>query len=375
MSDQNPSHQPTGEKSSLASGTRLGAVVVVLLVVAGGAYYINQATLPQSPRDEIYQASGMDSPVQNRLHERFADADKDLVADPPADKAKLIDPEVIRFSYVAHPRAEAEAKRWQAFVEALGKAVGKKAEYLVLTSSEKQLEALKDRQLHVTGLNTGAVPVGVNAAGFVPVCSPGDDQGRSSYKMQIIVPSSSDITEPADLKDHTIALTHHKSNAGYKAPLVLLQSDFGLKPGHDYDFTCSRSYANSMEGVVAGRFEAAAIASDLLAAAIQKGRIKLDKIRVIYESEPFPKACLGYVNNLRPELAGKIKDFLLAYNWENTPLQAEFAPDGATKFVPVSYKDDWSLVRRIDDALGIKHVIGNNPTPAVDAKAGVGGKM
>jgi len=34
-----------------------------------------------------------------------------------------------------------------------------------------------------------------------------------------------------------------------------------------------------------------------------------------------------------------------------TDLEAEFGPDAA-QFVPVSYKDDFAVVRRIDDTLG-----------------------
>jgi phosphonate transport system substrate-binding protein len=331
--------------------------VVLLLALAAGVYFVNQATLPEPRNEKMLLLTGLGRAVRNRLHERYTDVNKDLVADPPAIPTELSDPDVIRFCYVAAEGEKSPAPKWKHFMDHLAKKTGKRVEYLHLKSTMEQLIALKSGRLHVTGLNTGNVPIAVNAAGFVPVCSPGSKDGESTYKMQIIVPTSSLMKGPLDLKGKTLVLTHPRSNSGYRAPLVILRSDFGLEPGSDYDFDFSRSHANSIKGVAEGRYEAAAIASDLLRAAIAKGEVQRDKVRVIYESEPFPQASIGHVHNLRPELAKAIKEALLSYTWQKTPLAAEFAADGATQFVAVSYKDDWALVRRIDDAIGFRHEI------------------
>jgi phosphonate transport system substrate-binding protein len=72
-------------------------------------------------------------------------------------------------------------------------------------------------------------------------------------------------------------------------------------------------------------------------------------IRVIKESESFPPAALGYAYNLSPDLAAEIKAALLQFTWSGTGLEKQF-PD-ASRFVPISYKTDFELIRRIDDSV------------------------
>ena len=40
---------------------------------------------------------------------------------------------------------------------------------------------------------------------------------------------------------------------------------------------------------------------------------------------------------------------MLSFDMKGTSLEADFGSDGATKFVPVNYKNDWALIRRIDE--------------------------
>ena len=61
---------------------------------------------------------------------------------------------------------------------------------------------------------------------------------------------------------------------------------------------------------------------------------------------------LGCLYNLQPEMAEKIKESFSGFAWQGTALEKEFAEGGQTAFVPLNYKDDFSLVRRIDDAMG-----------------------
>jgi phosphonate transport system substrate-binding protein len=79
--------------------------------------------------------------------------------------------------------------------------------------------------------------------------------------------------------------------------------------------------------------------------------VPADAVRVIYTSERFPPAALGHAHDLVPELTEAIRTTLLEFEWAGTGLEAALGSD-ATKFVPVSYKDDFAIVRRIDDTYG-----------------------
>ena len=128
-------------------------------------------------------------------------------------------------------------------------------------------------------------------------------------------------------------------------------------PGRDYAIRYSLGHDQSIKGIAEKKYQAAAVANDVLKRAINNGTIKPDQFRSIYKSERFPSAGFGYVYNLKPELAAKVRDALLKFDWKGTSVEKEFAPSGQTKFVPVTYKDDWSLIRRIDDQIGYVHQV------------------
>jgi phosphonate transport system substrate-binding protein len=302
----------------------------------------------------VLRTVGLASPVSNRLDERYTDGDGDLVADPPAEAAQLLDPDPLVFSYIAVEDPTHYRDAFKEFMEHLGKVTGKRVEYLMATSTDEQLVALRDGKLHVTGVNTGSVPMAVNVAGFVPVAKLAGDAG-AAYQMEIIVPAGSPIQNPAQLSGRELALTEAGSNSGFKAPLVLLQSYHSLTPGRDFGIRYSGGHIESIRGIAAKQYEAAAVANDMLSRAVSAGEIQPNQFRSIFKSESFPTAGFGYSHALKPELAQKVRDALSTFAWKGTGVEREFASAQYNKLIPVSYKDDWALVRRIDDAIGSAH--------------------
>ena len=344
------------------SMTRVTIMLVPLLIIVGaGAYFYStefdpEVTSTNRRIEEVVQSTfGLGTPTQNTLGGGFTDADDDLVADPPSDESQWLDPDPIYFSYVASEDSEGYERLWQSFADFLAERTGRKVEYVKIASINDQLLALHERRLHVTGLNTGAVPLAVNAHGFIPVCTYGADDGSFGYRMKIIVAESSLIRSVEDLRGRNMAFTHMSSNSGFRAPLVALMNDYGLMPETDYTWAFSGSHGASIRGLMGGQYDAAAVASDMLERAVASGEIDIGETRSIYESERFPPAALGYVHDLKPELAASIRQALLDFRFADTPLAEEFASANGTRFVPISYKDDWALIRRIQDATGVHH--------------------
>lgn len=302
----------------------------------------------------VLHTVGLATPVTNQLDPRFTDADGDLVADVPTDPAKLIDPDVLVFSYVAVEDPSRYREAFKEFMDHLAKVTGKRVEYLMATSTDEQLIALRDGKLHVTGINTGSVPLAVNVAGFVPVAKLAGEAG-AAYQMEIIVPPDSTIQTPDELRGEELALTEAGSNSGFKAPLVLLQSHHSLVPGRDFGIRYSGGHVESIKGIAAKQYAAAAVANDMLSRAIAAGDVQPDQYRSIFKSESFPTAGFGYVCTLKPELAAKVRDALSSFSWQGTGVEREFTSAKYNKLVAVSYKDDWGIVRRIDDAIGSVH--------------------
>jgi phosphonate transport system substrate-binding protein len=336
---------------------RLALVTAGLVLIALAIYLFlpgRDARARQSAADEIFvRMTGLARPVHNRLNSKFTDADGDLLADPPTSADAWIDPPTLFFSYIAEEDPEPAAVAWAGFVKYLSEKTGKPVEYVRLNDTSEQLRALADGRLHVTGLNTGNMPAAVNLCGFIPVARvTGPEPSGGMHRMLVIVPAGSDLQSCADLKGKTIALTNVGSNSGYHAPLVTLKEEFKLLPPADYTIVYSGSHDASIAGIASGRYAAAAVASDLLDRAVEAGRIAKEKYRVIYKSEKFPNAGIGYIVSLDPKLADKVKGAVMSYEWKGSPLEGFFAGSGQTAFAPVNYKDDWANVRRIHDSGG-----------------------
>ena len=81
---------------------------------------------------------------------------------------------------------------------------------------------------------------------------------------------------------------------------------------------------------------------------IAAGIVQPEQFRIIYESERFPPVTMGYAHDLSDELAADIRQALLEFDCHGTSLEKRFHDSQTTKFVPLSYKQDYALIRRID---------------------------
>jgi phosphonate transport system substrate-binding protein len=343
-----------------------GSLLVLLVAAALGvsAYYYMTILRPvqanaASNEHMAAQIVGLSNiRIVHHLSADFTDSQGNLVADPPTDPSKLADPDTLVLSWIGEDNQTYSADDFKALSDHLAQATGKQVAFDAdISSTDEQLKALRDGKLHITVFSTGAVPFAVNVAGFIPVGMLSGESGNSKYQMQIIVPASSDISAVSDLKGHELALTEPSSNAGYKAPIVLLQNEYGLVFERDYRTRATLSYDNSIRGIAKVQFDAAAVASDVLDRAVAAGTIKKTDYRVIYTSADFPRAAIGYAYNLKPDLAAKIKDALLSFDFKGTPLEARFAGQNIARFAPVDYRNDWEVVRLIDDTIAGPQVI------------------
>ncbi len=314
-------------------------VIVVLGMLAFAA-----ASLP---------AAGQDDCPRGVLDRRYCDRNGDLVADAPADSKQWVDPATLIFAYTPVEDPAVYRKVWDGFLQHLEKVTGKKLTFFPVQSNAAQIEAMRAGRLHVAGFNSGANPLAVNCAGFVPFTTMAAKDGTSGYQMEILTLVDSPILKPADLKGRTLAFTAPTSNSGYKAPSALLQSEFGLVADKDYKTAFSGKHDNSILGVANKDYDAAAIANSVLTRMIARKVVDGAKLRSIYKSQTFPTTGYGHVYNLKPEVAEKVKQAFFTYPWEGSALKAEFKTED--RFVPITYEKNWAVVRKIDAASGVKY--------------------
>jgi phosphonate transport system substrate-binding protein len=287
------------------------------------------------------------------LDKAYCDRDGDLVADTPSDPKQFVNPSTLIFAYTPVEDPAVYTKVWDGFIKHMEKVTGKKVVFFPVQSNAAEIEAMRSGRLHIAGFNTGSNPIAVNCAGFVPFAIMAGKDGTFGYEMEIIVPADSAIKTPADIKGKKLAFTAPTSNSGFKAPSALLESEFHLIAKRDYEPVFSGKHDNSVLGVANKDYDAAAIANEVMFRMFERNVVDKAKIRTIYKSETFPTTGYGVAHTLDPALQAKIKEAFFTFPWEGSSLQAEFK--GQDKFVPITYKKDWSVIRKIDAASGVKY--------------------
>jgi phosphonate transport system substrate-binding protein len=289
------------------------------------------------------------------LDQRYTDTDGDLIADIPTDATQLVDPSTLIFAYTPVEDPAVYAAAWADFLTHLESETGKKVQFFPVGNNAAQIEAMRAGRLHIAGFNTGSNPLAVACAGFRPFGMMAATDGSYGYEMEIITYPGSGITDIAGIKGRKLAFTSETSNSGFKAPSALLKSEFDLESGRDYEAVFSGKHDNSILGVANKDYDAAAIANSVKARMLDRDVVKADQLTVLYTSQTFPTTGYGVAHNLTAELQEKIKAAFFNFNWEGSSLQVEFEKSGEGQFVPITFKDNWAVIRQIDEANGVSY--------------------
>ncbi|ALA19843.1 phosphonate ABC transporter substrate-binding protein [Chelatococcus sp. CO-6] len=285
---------------------------------------------------------------RGELDTLYCDADRDLVADAPTDPAKWRDPSALVWAYTPVEDPAVYANIFKPFTEHLEACVGKRTVYYPAQSNAAQIEAMRSGRLHFAGFSTGPTGFAVNLAGAVPFAAKGVGEQVRGYQLLAIVKTSSPYEKLSDLKEKRVAHTSPSSNSGNLAPRVLFPEE-GLTPEQDYKPLMSGGHDKSVLGVGSGDYDMAAVASDVFERMGVRGTVKSEDFRVIYRSPVFPTSSFAHAHDLKPELAAKLRECFFSFRF--TPeMQKEF--NGDDRFLPITYKDDWAVVRDVAEKSG-----------------------
>ncbi len=300
-------------------------------------------------------AFAMPAQAEFTLDSRYKDADGDLIADIPTDPSEQVDPSTLIFAYTPVEDPAVYAKVWDGFLQHLESKTGKKVQFFPVQSNAAQIEAMRAGRLHIAGFNTGSNPLAVACAGFRPFTIMASEDDSFGYEMEILTYPGSGIEKVEDIKGKKLAFTSETSNSGFKAPSAILKADYGFEAGKDFEPVFSGKHDNSILGVANKDYPAAAIANSVLNRMLQRDVIKADQVKSIYKSQTFPTTGYGVAYNLKPELQKQIQDAFFSFPWEGSALKEEFARSGEAKFIPITFKEHWAVIRKIDDANGVSY--------------------
>ena len=296
-------------------------------------------------------AMASDCANRGTLDEMYCDENNDLVADTPKNEADWKDPSTLVFTYtpVEDPAVYKDAfADFQAYLE---KATGKKVLYYTVQSTAAEVEAMRSGRLHIAGFSTGPTGFAVNLAGYVPIAVKGNEDSFQGYNLIVVTKKESDIQTLDDIKGKKVAHTSASSNSGNLAPRAIFPQH-GIVPDKDYTVVYSGKHDQSILGVAHGDYDAAPVASDVFNRMAEAGRINVDDFRIVFTSPKFPTSSFGYAHNLHPELVKKIVDAFHSYRF--TPaMQETFG--GADRFFPITYQQDWKVIRDIAEMTGTSY--------------------
>lgn len=288
---------------------------------------------------------------------RFCDRQGDLVADRAPQEERWLDPDPLIFAYTPVEDPAQYREVWDEFLAHLSEITGRDVQFFAAQSNAAQIEAMRAGRLHIAGFSTGAVPLAVNCAGFVPAAMMADGE-KYGYEMELITHVDSGIESLEDLRaDHVVAFTSPTSNSGFKTPTVYLEEEYGLSADEgDFEVEYSGGHDNSLIGVHQQDYDIGAVANEVTDRIMERGvvetddeggvRIPADEIRVLYQSESFPTTAFGPVYNLKPEIEEGIREAFATFPWQDSMLAEEFSH--SDRFIPITYEEHWENIRTVD---------------------------
>jgi phosphonate transport system substrate-binding protein len=323
----------------------------------------------QRSQTDLVNQFGVTAPSHKHLAPDYSDQNGRLLADPPTDPAKLLNPDTIVIAYGTDSDLDVQPIAWEEFQAYLAEVSGKKVETRVYQNTPDEVAAVKDGKMHVVALHAADAPYLVNNAGFIPVAVVGTDGGAAKgNRLDLAVRAGSSIHNLADVRGHTLTCSTPVSITGHRAAVALLLQEASLRPDVDYSINFSLGQKRSVQGLADGEFEVAALSDDKVQSLLKAGRIKDSDFHIIYQSQVIPRFTIGYIYNLQPELANKITESILDFRNEKGPV-AE-GSEKPMRFVAVDYKKDFEFVRKIDESfdprLGPKPPKVNSSSDALD---------
>ena len=290
-----------------------------------------------------------------KLDSRYQDRDGDLVADIPEQTEKQTDPSTLVFAYTPVEDPAVYREVWSGFLDHLSDVTGKQVQFFPVQSNAAQIEAMRAGRLHIAGFNTGSNPLAVACAGFRPFTMMAAADGSFGYEMEIITYPGSGVEKVEDIRGGELAFTSQTSNSGFKAPSAILKADYNMVPDQDFEPVFSGKHDNSILGVANKDYQAAAIANSVLNRMLQRDVVSDEQIVSVYKSQTFPTTGYGIAHNLKPELQEQIQEAFFTFDWKGSELEEEFSKSGEAQFIPITFKEHWEVIRKIDDANGVEY--------------------
>ena len=230
------------------------------------------------------------------------------------------------------------------FAEYASKKLGVPVKIFTATEFIGINNALVAGQIHLAWTSPSAYSgswIDCNAC-LKPLVTNTDKDGNLGYNSVLIVKTESPYQKFEDLEGKLVARTEPNSNSGYLVPTV----DFNRmgKPIDKYfNSPISGGHTQSVLGVLNGTYEGAFTWTTRgdgygqIRTMIDKGMLKRDQIRVIWESSLVPPPPIVVRSDIPADLEADLLALFVNLHKENMPLAETVAKGQTQGFVPVDH--------------------------------------
>lgn len=225
----------------------------------------------------------------------------------------------------------------QAIIEALRASLGTQIKPFVATDYNGVIEALRAKKLDLALLGPFSYVLAASVAGIEPIAVPETQKQGASYHSLIIARTERNIRSLADLKGKTFAFVDPSSASGHLFPKTAMIRA-GLDPDTDLRAIFAGSHDASAIAVQNGKVDAAAVADGLLEAAMARGVVKGDEIRIVWTSDPIPGAPAVMRSDLPDPLKQRIRAAFAAMRdvpWSKGTIIKRWVPASDANFAVV----------------------------------------
>jgi phosphonate transport system substrate-binding protein len=180
-------------------------------------------------------------------------------------------------------------------------------------------------------------PPPVELLGALPVFDDERTQGKPLYFCDVVVRNDAPVHAFSELEGGSWAYNDACSLSGYYSLLNKL-AESGADESFFGNILCSGSHLNSIEAVLGGEADAAAIDSNVLRIRFREAPALRNKLRVIESWGPYPIQSVVVSSALNPELKHRLRAAFLAIE-QDQQTRRTLKQFGLSRFIPVGQED------------------------------------
>lgn len=253
---------------------------------------------------------------------------------------------VVGFSSVSTENQAATQARFKDVAAAFKQKTGVEMRIFTASDYAGTIQALTGGQIHMAQMGgSGYASAWIDSNGMVePLVVNQEIDGQLGYHSILIVKSDSPYKSLADLKGKSLAWADPNSTSGYLIPLVTLRAA-GIEPAKHFGKTLfSGGHEQSVLGVINGQFDSSFTwsskghTSGQIRAMVDRGILKMDQFRVIWESPQIPNPLIVVRKDMPEDMKRELRQFWVDLI-KTHPAVAEAAARGKTSgFLPATHE-------------------------------------